>query len=171
MATVIACLPLDSNKRRLQMQRRLTWVALLSVAIVVTALYHARTVHAAQVHRHNRGCSAASLKGTYAFRRTGVNNDVGGPIAQIGIDVFNGDGTRGLIRTTRSTNGEIEDWTDFPPSGSYTVDRDCTGSIFDADGTKTDNLVVTDGGKGFLLLSVQPDTITTEEGKKLESED
>ena len=35
----------------------------------------------------------------------------------------------------------------------------------------TDNLVVTDGGKGFLLLGVQSDTITTEEGKKLESED
>jgi hypothetical protein len=26
------------------------------------------------VHAHDRGCSVASLKGTYAFRRTGVNN-------------------------------------------------------------------------------------------------
>ena len=42
------------------------------------------------VHAHDRGCSVASLKGTYAVRRTGVNNVVGGPIAQIGIDVFNG---------------------------------------------------------------------------------
>lgn len=153
------------------MQRRLTWIVLLSAAIAVTVLYHARTIHAAHVHRPNRGCSVASLKGTYAFRRTGVNNVVGGPIAQIGIDVINGDGTRGLIRTTRSTNGEIEDWTNFPPpNGSYTVDPDCTGAFFDADGTKTDNLVVTDGGEGFLLLSVQADTITTEEGKKLEIE-
>jgi hypothetical protein len=70
------------------------------------------------VHAHHRSCSVASLKGSYAFRRTGVNNVVGGPIAQIGIDVFNGDGTRGLIRSTRSTNGEIRDWTDFPPNGS-----------------------------------------------------
>jgi hypothetical protein len=43
-----------------------------------------------------------------------VNNVVGGPIAQIGISFYSGDGTRGLIRTTRSANGEIEDWTDFP---------------------------------------------------------
>jgi hypothetical protein len=110
-------------------------------------------------------------KGPMPFRRTGVNNVVGGSIAQIGIDVFNGDGTRGLIRSTRSTNGEIRDWTDFPPSGNYTVDPDCTGSFFDADGTKSNNLVVLDGGKRFFLLSVAPETITTEEGKRLEVED
>ena len=88
------------------MRRRLTWVTLLSIAIVVPALYHARKVHATPVHAHDRGCSVASLKGTYAFRRTGVNNVVGGPIAQIGI-AFYGDGKRGLIRTTRSSNGDI----------------------------------------------------------------
>jgi hypothetical protein len=122
-------------------------------------------------HAHDRGCSVASLKGTYAFRRTGVNNVVGGPIAQIGIDVFNGDGTRGPIRSTRSTNGEILDWTDFPPNGTYSIGPDCTGSFFDANGTKTNNVVVLDGGKRFLLLSVAPDTITTEEGTKLDVED
>ena len=153
------------------MQRTLSWVTLLSVAILVPALYRAQEVHATPGHAHDRGCSVASLKGTYAFRRTGVNNVVGGPIAQIGIAVFNGDGTRGLIRSTRSTNGEIRDWTDSPPNGSYTVDPDCTGSFFDADGTKTNNLVVLDGGKRFFLLSVAPDTITTEEGKRLEVED
>jgi hypothetical protein len=113
------------------------------------------------------GCSVASLKGTYAFRRTGVNNVVGGPIAQIGIDVFNGDGTRGRIRSTRSTNGEIQDWTDFPPSGSYMVYPDCTGAFFDASGEKTNNIVVLDGGNRFFLLSMAPDTITTEEGTRL----
>ena len=155
------------------MQKRFTWVAVLSTAIVIAPLYHARKVQAALSvsNVHGPGCSVASLKGAYAFRRTGVNNVVGGPIAQIGIDVFNGDGTRGLIRSTRSTNGEIRDWTDSPPSGSYTIDPDCTGSIFDADGNKTNNLVVLDGGKRFFLLSVTPETITTEEGTRLEAED
>lgn len=124
-----------------------------------------------KVHARNLGCSVASLKGVYAFRRTGVNNDIGGPIAQIGLDVFRGDGTRGPIRTTRSNNGDIEDWTNFPPSGSYTVDPDCTGSFFDADGNKTHNVIVLDGGRRFFLLSVAPDTITTEEGIKLEVKD
>jgi hypothetical protein len=151
-----------------KMRKRLTWSALFSAAIIVTTLYNAKKVQATPVPAHDRGCSVASLKGTYAFRRMGVNNVVGGPIAQIGIDVFNGDGTRGLIRTTRSTNGDIRDWTDEPPSGSYTVDPDCTGSFFDDDGIKTHNLVVLHGGKTYFLLSVQPDTITTQEGEKLE---
>jgi hypothetical protein len=120
------------------------------------------------VHAHDRGCSVASLKGTYAFRRTGVNNVVGGPIAQIGIAFYSGDGTRGLIRTARSANGDIRDWTDFPTNGSYTVDPDCTGSFFDADGTHSNDLVVLDGGKRFFLLSVAPETIATEEGERLE---
>jgi hypothetical protein len=124
-----------------------------------------------KVHAQGGGCSVASLRGKYAFRRTGVNNVVGGPIAQIGIDVFNGDGTRGLIRSTRSTNGEIEDWTNFPTgNGTYTVDPDCTGSFFETNGTKSDNVVVLDGGKRFMLLSVAPETITTEEGIRLEEE-
>ena len=155
------------------MQTKLTWVALLSTAIAITALYHARKVHAttATTNAQSYGCTVASLKGTYVFRRTGMNNVVGGPIAQIGTDVFNGDGTRGRVRSTRSTNGEIQEWTNFPPTGSYTVHRDCTGAFFDADGKRTNNLVVLDGGKGFLLLSVVPGTTTTEEGTRLEVED
>ena len=124
-----------------------------------------------KVHARNHGCSVANLKGVYAFRRTGVNNDIGGPIAQIGLDVFRGDGTRGSIRSTRSTNGDIQDWTNSPPSGSYTVDPDCTGSFFDADGNKTNNIVVLDEGRRFFVLSMAPDTITTEEGIKLEARD
>jgi hypothetical protein len=152
-------------------QIRLTWAALVTVAIVVTALYQTQKVYATPSNDHHGSCSVASLKGTYAFRRTGVNNVVGGPIAQIGIDVFNGDGTRGRIRSSRSTDGDIQDWIDSPPSGSYTVDPDCTGSFFDATGTKTNTAVVLDGGKRFFLLSVSPNTITTEEGTRLEVED
>ena len=74
-----------------------------------TALYHTRKVHATPNNDDHRGCSVASLKGTYAFHRTGVNN-VLGPIAQIGINVENGEGRIKLIRTTRSQNGVILDW-------------------------------------------------------------
>jgi len=152
------------------MQRRLISTTLLSVAIVVTALYYAPTVHAAPSHNRHRDCSVASLKGTYAFRRTGVNNVVGGPIAQIGI-AFYKDGMRGLIRTTRSGNGNIRPWTNYPTNGSYTIDPDCTGSLFYEDGGKANNLVVLDGGKKFFLLSVLPGTITTEEEERLKGED
>ena len=145
------------------MQKRLIWVTLFSVAIVVTALYHTRKVHATP----KGGCSVASLKGTYAFRRTGVNNVVGGPIAQIGINVLNGDGTIAFVRTTRSSNGVIEGWTDEQAPGSYTVDPDCTGTFFN----NLNNLVVLDGGKRYLLLAISPGTIVTEEGTRQEYKD
>jgi hypothetical protein len=148
------------------MQRRLIWVTLLSVTIAVAALYHTRKVHATP-NDHHGACSVASLKGTYAFHRTGVNNVVGGPIAQIGINKLNGDGTIEFIRTTRSSNGEILDWFDQQAPGSYTVDPDCTGSFFN----KLNNLVVVDGGKRYFLLAVSPGTIVTEEGTRIEDKD
>ena len=149
------------------MQKRLIWVTLFSVAIVVTALYHTRKVHATPVPDVDQGCSVASLKGTYAFRRTGVNNVVGGPVAQIGINVEDGEGNINLIRTTRSSNGVIQDWFDQVDPGSYMVDPDCTGTFFN----KSQNLVVLDGGKRYLLLSVAPGTTVTEEGTRQDGED
>jgi hypothetical protein len=77
---------------------------------------------------------------------------VGGPIAEIGLDVFNGDGKRGITRSTGISYVQSYDWTNGPwPDGSYTVDPDCTGSFFDANGTKANNIVVLDGGKRIRL--------------------
>lgn len=152
------------------MRLKLTLV-MLSAVLVITALYHARKVQATPIALE-RGCSVASLKGTYAFHRTGINNVVGGPIAEIGIAMYDGEGTRGLIRNTRSTNGEIRPWTkEPPPNGRYTVDPDCSGSFFDADGTHSNNIVVLDGGKRYFVLSVATGTITTEEAYRLEAQD
>jgi hypothetical protein len=134
----------------------------MGLAVLVNFAHIPRTMR--KVYASSGVCSVASLKGTYAFHRTGVNNVVGGPIAQIGINVLDGDGTIELIRTTRSSNGVIEDWTDQPSPGSYTVDADCTGSFFNG----SNNLVVLDGGKRYLLLSVGPGTIVTEEGTRIE---
>jgi hypothetical protein len=150
------------------MQRRLILVTLFGVAIiVVTALNHTQKVHATSGQDHQSGCSVASLKGTYAFHRTGMNNVVGGPIAQIGINVEDGKGNIKLIRTTRSQNGVIMDWFEQVEPGSYTVDPDCTGSFFN----KSQNIVVVDGGKRYFMLSADPGTTVTEEGTRIEDKD
>ena len=153
------------------MQRTLALVGLFSVAIAVTALYHAQRVHAAPSQGHGRGCSVASLKGTYAWRRTGVNKSMGGPVAEMGLDVFNGDGKRGITRSTGISYPQSYDWTNGPwPDGSYTVDPDCTGSFFNAAGTKIENIIVLDGGKRFSVISFEPDKVVTGEGTRLEEE-
>jgi hypothetical protein len=149
----------------------LALVGLFSAAIVATALCHAQRVHATPSQGHEFGCSVASLKGTYAWRRTGVNKSLGGPIAEMGLNVFNGDGKLGVTRSTGISYDQSYDWTNGAwPDGSYTVDPDCTGSFFDANGTKTNNIIVIDGGKRFLLISFEPDKVVTAEGIRLEEE-
>jgi hypothetical protein len=137
---------------------------LLATGFVLVATFARIPGPIINVHAQNSGCSVASLKGKYAFHRTGVNNVVGGPIAQTGINVEDGDGKINLIRTTRSSNGVILDWFDQVEPGSYTVDPDCTGTFFN----KSQNLVVLDGGKRYLLLSVAPGTTVTEKGTRIE---
>jgi len=108
------------------------------------------------VHAHDRSCSLASLKGTYGYLRSGSVMGQG-PRAELGLDLFNGDGKRGIIRNTGASYTVSFDWTDSSwPNGSYTVDPDCTGSLLEADGTKANNIIVLDGGKRFLVLTAGP---------------
>jgi hypothetical protein len=76
-----------------------------------------------------RGCSNASLRGSFGFTNTGTNLALpppfAGPIAQIGRQTFDGRGhTRAT--TTLSANGNIFGAT---AEGSYVVNPDCTGSL------------------------------------------
>jgi len=122
-----------------------------------------------KVHAHDGACSVASLKGTYAWRRSGENKSMGGPVAEMGLDVFNGDGKNGITRSTGTSYPESYDWTNSTwPNESYTVDPDCTGSLFNATGTKTNNIIVLDGGKRFSVMSFEPDKVVTGEGIRLE---
>lgn len=126
------------------------------------------------VHAKDQVCSVASLKGSYAYVRSGENKSLGGPVAEIGIDVFNGEGKRGITRVTGSSLDSSYDWTDSSwPNGSYTVDPDCTGSFFAADGTKANNIIVLDGGKRFSVLSAPLETgkVVTGEGTRLDAKE
>jgi hypothetical protein len=123
-----------------------------------------------KVHAQSGGCSVASLKGTYAYLRTGVNSALGGPVAEMGLDVFNGEGTRGIIRSTGGSLDGSYDWTNATwPNGTYTVSPDCTGSLFAADGTKA-NIIVLEGGKSFSVLSGlnQTGKVVTGEATRME---
>ena len=125
------------------------------------------------VHAHNGACSVASLKGTYAYLRSGSVTGQG-PRAELGLDLFNGDGKRGIIRNTGASYTVSFDWSNSPwPDGSYTVDEDCTGSLYAADGTKANNIIVLDGGKRFWVLTAGPlgeGKVISGEGTRLEEE-
>ena len=156
------------------MRRRaiLTAVAVAAVLAIVTE-WPSESVPGiwTTVKARQQGCSNASLKGTYAYLRTGTNAVLGGPIAIIGTAAYDGQGNFTGGRQAASRNGEIEDWTDVPSGSTYTIDPDCTGSAFDVNGTKTANLVITDNGNGFLLISTLAGRTITATGRRLEHED
>jgi hypothetical protein len=77
----------------------------------------------------HRGCSNASLQGSFGFTNTGTNlalpPPLAGPIAQIGRQTFDGRGNTDATATL-SANGNIFQVT---VQGTYMVNPDCTGSM------------------------------------------
>lgn len=76
----------------------------------------------------NKGCSNATLKGTFVHRGTGVVTsppELAGPEAIVGTEAFDGIGAITGIGTA-SVNGATFTYTD--EAGTYTVNPDCTGN-------------------------------------------
>lgn len=76
----------------------------------------------------NKGCSNATLKGTFADRDTGwvFPSPTAAPLpfAGVNVDTFDGNGNL-TIAGTASVNGNIMPGTS---NGTYTVNPDCTGT-------------------------------------------
>lgn len=153
------------------MTRVMKWTLIVTVftslLMVGTRVRFPSAVAAPTVHAHNNGgeCSVATLQGTYGFLRTGTDNVLGGPIAQVGLHMFDGEGMSTLIATV-SRNGEITRGNLFPPV-PYVVNADCTGSFLNDQGAVANDFVIVNEGKEYLLISTRPGTIVTAIGKKL----
>jgi hypothetical protein len=110
----------------------------------------------------HRGCSDASLRGSFGFTSTGafiaLPPPLAGPITEIGRQTFDGNGnTEGT--STLSANGNIV--SPVTVQGTYLVNPDCTGSmtlfvlpiaqtaqfafVIDDDGAEV-RVICTDGG-------------------------
>jgi hypothetical protein len=83
----------------------------------------------------------AIMQGTYVANGTGTVIGVG-PITNVALLVYNGDGTGTSVFSTRSVNGAASTTTNIP--ASFTVNRDCTGSK--TIGTTHFNFVITPDG-------------------------
>ncbi len=103
-------------------------IAPTTLVILFATVFVLGILPRAQAGEH-RGCSNASLQGSFGFTSTGTNialpPPLAGPIAQIGRQTFDGRGnTRGT--GTLSANGNIFSVT---VQGTYLVNPDCTGSM------------------------------------------
>jgi hypothetical protein len=77
----------------------------------------------------NKGCSNATLRGTFAFKGAGFIVSpafLAGPLATVSTLTFDGIGTATSASGSSSQNGNIGPQTE---TGTYTVNPDCTGTF------------------------------------------
>jgi hypothetical protein len=137
-------------------------------AVTALALTLAPAANAA-----DKGCSNASLQGTFAYTGTGfVVTPVAraGPFAEVGTQTFDGKGAT-TTTFTASGNGSLFQTT-F--TGTYTVNPDCTGTINlvapgpvpPAGTTVTLFFVMDDNLNGFQAIETLPGVVITRTARR-----
>jgi hypothetical protein len=100
----------------------------MALVIACATVFVLGVAPSVQADEH-KGCSNASLRGSFGFTNTGTNLALpppfAGPIAQIGRQTFDGRGNTDATATL-SANGNIARVT---AQGTYEVNSDCTGSM------------------------------------------
>ncbi len=104
----------------------------------------------------NKGCSNASLKGTFAHFASGFEiapPSIAGPLVGAGTDTFDGKGNA-TATAMLSINGTIVPVTG---TGTYTVNPDCTG-IYKIPGS-TLFFVIADSGNEIHAICIDPGVV------------
>lgn len=125
-------------------------------AVMVLALAIAPAAKA-----YGKGCSNATLKGTYADKDNGWIDGIG-TFAGVNLDTFDGNGNM-TMNGWASLNGTI-----VPNEGSftYTVNPDCTGTYTNQDGSIQAYFVIDDNGNELQIIITNGGTAITCVAKK-----
>ncbi len=102
--------------------------------------------------RHDHECSNASLKGPYGQYSTATIIPAGTPRELVGRETFDGEGNW-FGTATVNNNGTVRHLT---ANGTYTVNPDCTGTFFNAEGNEILEGVLVDGAKEFRYINTGP---------------
>ena len=120
--------------------------------------------------RAQADCTNASLKGTYGITCEGALG--GSPAAEVGIATYDGKG-KVSGKSTISINGTI--LKDVPFEGTYTLNADCTGTIFGTLGNLNLSLhfVLVDGGREiyFIIASIPRSLVVYGVRKKISQDE
>ena len=108
-----------------------------------------------QAHEGSEGCSVATLNGAYGSVLKGQVLNVG-PIVAVGVTTFDGKGNF-VADQTININGNV---VQAPGTGTYTVNRNCTG-IADLVGAGPHPFVIVAGGKEMELMDINNAEVIT----------
>ncbi len=117
----------------------------------------------------DKGCSNASLNGTFAVTTTGFNvaapAPVGPAFAQVSTQVFDGRGgtTNAGMSNSNGTVGQANN------VGTYTVNPDCTGTftLVGRLGTANWFFVIADNWNEIRAICVDPYAVLTKIGRRI----
>ncbi|MBV9768870.1 MAG: hypothetical protein JOZ32_04805 [Bryobacterales bacterium] len=117
----------------------------------------------------NKGCSNATLRGTYAYTSTGTITsppDLAGPVAEVGTQTFDGKGSTTATATLNDTPQPLM------ITGTYTVNSDCTGTftlqvVSPFQATIDVFFVLDNGGDEFQAIETNPGFVITRIGRRL----
>jgi hypothetical protein len=123
---------------------KLSAIGFTGVLVLLTFSKH--ILPKVQAHEASEGCSVATLNGAYGLVLKGEVFNVG-PIVAVGVSTFDGKG-HFVADQTVNLNGNV---VQAPATGTYTVNRNCTG-IADVVGTGPHSFVLIDGGKQMDLM-------------------
>ena len=112
-------------------------------------------------------CSIETLEGCYATNISGfiVSNGPVGPVADVGVLTFDGDGNVSQVSTS-SLNGNITQGLHL--AGTYTVNSDCTGSytLQLPFGPATSNFVINNEGREIQIINATNGRVLSGVAKK-----
>ena len=117
-----------------------------------------------QAHEASEGCSVATLNGAYGSVLKGQVLQVG-PIVAVGVSTFDGKGNF-VADQTVNLNGNVAQ---EPGSGTYTVNRNCTG-VADVVGLGPHSFVIVAGGKEMELMDNNAAEVLTIHFTKVDQE-
>jgi hypothetical protein len=154
------------NPKEMIMKRSTTADTFAIAAITAVALGIAPTAKA-----DNKGCSAITMKGTFAYTGKGTVTDpapadIQGPIVEVGTQTFDGNG--GTTSTAMISAGGM--LIPLTITGTYTVNPDCTGTMtlqvapFNA--TVHVFFVIDDTETGFQAMETDPGDLITRTGRR-----
>ncbi len=141
---------------------KLSAIAFTGVLVLLTFSKHG--LPKVQAHEGSEGCSVASLNGAYGSILTGQVLNVG-PIVSVGVTTFDGRG-HFVADQTINVNGNV---VQAPGTGTYTVNRDCSG-IADLVGAGPHPFVIVDDGKQMDLMDINSAEVITIHFTKIDTD-
>jgi len=142
------------------------------VWVLAASMFSAQTVVAREQSDKAKGCSIATLHGSFGYSSTGTLLDsyvpppFAGPFAEVGRQTFDGKGNTDATATL-STNGNINNVT---IQGTYTVNPDCTGSmtlnVSPFGSTVNANFIIDDDGSELRAIVTESGVVESRVYKK-----